>query len=113
MSYNRYEIGFEAGSAYASVEVEFADPVDGAADADLLDFKMELRVSGWEHSYYRPSERDFSVESVTVEAFGREYHYDLDDVLSFAGVSEYDFMSELERHYDDYADECRAEALYD
>lgn len=127
MSYygqNPYDIGFSNdGNATANLEIEFVNPEylevpefqateadrEDAMDGDEVEIKIDLYVSGWENSYYRGSERDFCAEGVTVEAFGREYHFELDEVLAEVGVEEFKFMSELERQYDDYADDCRAE----
>ena len=104
---NEYEIWFDSQGAYATVEVEFVD-LDGEDDCDEVELAISLYVSAYECSYYRPTSRDFEVEGVTVEAFGREYHFDLDEVISDEDAR-CRFMDELECRYAKYADECRAE----
>ncbi|HLF12453.1 MAG TPA: hypothetical protein VJA26_14695 [Gammaproteobacteria bacterium] len=105
-----YDIWFDWRVAHASIGVEFLD-ANSEEDGDCAELTLELHVSAWERSYYRPAERDFEITDISLEEFGRTYHFDLEDVLP---ENERDgFMTELERAYDAHADECRAEAYID
>lgn len=106
--YNEYEIWFDFSGAHATLPVRFVDPEEGLGEEDV-EFVLELYVSAWESSCYRPTERDFEIEDFVLEAFGRTYRFDLDEVIPSDSARDR-FLAELERRYDDYADECRAEA---
>lgn len=105
-----FGIWFGYDGAHASFEVPFE--LGGEIDYDVADVVIDLYVSAWEHSIYRPTERTFEIQDIALTEFGRVYHFELEELIPNAAERER-FMEALEAARDEYIEDCRADAAAD